>query len=122
LANWLQVLRDEPNALQEASTKAQEASKMLITKMKIVLEEMGEIASDAESAAEEAVDVKSLQVFNDPLYEFKDASIEWSKDPLHAPFLIKSLDDEKHSSGLVNRSWERIAETAIFLERLSRNK
>ena len=122
LANWLQVLRDEPNALQEASIKAQEASKMLIAKMKTVLEEMGEIASDAESAAEEAVDVKSLQVFNDPLYEFKDASIEWSKDPLHAPFLIKSLDDEKHSSGLVNRSWERIAETAIFLERLSRNK
>ena len=122
LANWLQVLRDEPNALQEASIKAQEASKMLIAKMKIVLEEMGEIASDAESAAEEAADVKSLQVFNDPLYEFKDASIEWSKDPLHAPFLIKSLDDEKHSSGLVNRSWERIAETAIFLERLSRNK
>ena len=121
LANWLQVLRDEPNALQEAATKAQEASKMLIAKMKIVLEEMGEIASDAESAAEEA-SVKSLQIFNDPLYEFKDASIEWSKDPFNAPFLIKSLNDENHSSGLVNRSWERIAETAIFLQRLSRKK
>jgi antirestriction protein ArdC len=118
LANWLQVLRDEPNALQEASIKAQAASKLLIEKMKIVLEEMGQVASDAESAA----DVKSLQIFNDPLYEVKDAYIEWSNDPFNAPFLVKSVDDKKHSSGLVNRSWERIAETAIFLERLSRRK
>ena len=122
LANWLQVLRDEPNALQEASIKAQAASKMLIEKMKAVLEDMGEIASDAESTTESAADVKSLQIFNDPLYEVKDAYIEWSKDPLNAPFLVKSLDAQKHSSGLVNRSWERIAETAIFLERLSRKK
>jgi antirestriction protein ArdC len=118
LANWLQVLRDEPNALQEASIKAQAASKMLIEKMKAVLEEMGEATEDAESAA----DVKSLQIFNDPLYGVKDALIDWAKDPLHAPFLVKSLEDRRNSSGLVNRSWERIAETAIFLERLSRKK
>ena len=118
LASWLKVLREEPNALQEASIKAQAASKLLIEKMKAVLEEMGEATSDAESA----VDVKSLQIFNDPLYEVKDAYIEWSSDPFNAPFLVKSLDDKKHSSGLVNRSWERIAETAIFLERLSKRK
>ncbi|MBV5279915.1 MAG: hypothetical protein J0651_01180, partial [Actinobacteria bacterium] len=115
---WLKVLREEPNALQEASIKAQAASNMLIAQMQAVLKEMGLTASDAESA----VDVKSLQIFNDPLYEVKDAYIEWSRDPFNAPFLVKSLDDKKHSSGLVNRSWERIAETAIFLERLSRRK
>ena len=118
LASWLKVLREEPNALQEASIKAQAASKLLIEKMKAVLAEMGEPVSDAESV----VDVKSLQIFNDPLYEVKDAYIEWSRDPFNAPFLVKSLDAQKHSSGLVNRSWERIAETAIFLERLSRRK
>jgi antirestriction protein ArdC len=118
LASWLKVLREEPNALQEASIKAQAASNMLIAQMQAVLKEMGLTASDAESA----VDVKSLQIFNDPLYEVKDAYIEWSSDPFNAPFLVKSLDDKKHSSGLVNRSWERIAETAIFLERLSRRK
>jgi len=118
LANWLKVLRDEPNALQEASIKAQAASKLLIDKMQAVLAEMGETASDVESE----VEVKSFQIFNDPLYEVKDALIDWAKDPLHAPFLVKSLGDRNHSSGLVNRSWERIAETAIFLERLSRKK
>ena len=118
LANWLQVLRDEPNALQDASVKAQAAAKMLIEKMQTVLEAMGEATADAESD----VDVKSLQNFVDALYSVKDAYTGWASDPFNGPHFIKSLSDRAQSSGLVNRSWERIAETAIFLERLSREK
>lgn len=118
LANWLKVLRDEPNALQEASVKAQAAAKLLIGKMQSVIEDMGEVASDAEST----VDVKSSQIFLDPLYGVKDAYMAWSMDSFNAPHFIKSLTERQTSSGLVNRSWERIAETAIFLERLSEKK
>jgi len=38
LANWLKVLREEPKALQEAAREAQKASKLLIEKMREVLE------------------------------------------------------------------------------------
>jgi antirestriction protein ArdC len=118
LANWLQVLREEPNALQEASVKAQAAAKMLIEKMQAVLNTMGETSSDAESD----VEVKSLQNFVNTLYSMKEAYVEWASEPFNAPHFIKSLSQKEQSSGLVNRSWERIAETALFLERLSREK
>jgi antirestriction protein ArdC len=111
LANWLQVLRDEPNALQEAATKAQEASKMLIDKMKAVLEEMGETASTAESTVEE----KNANIFTDPLYGIKNGLVEWSKNIENAPYFIKSLTDPDEKYGNVNRRWERIAEAALFL-------
>jgi HK97 family phage prohead protease len=111
LANWLQVLRDEPNALQEAATKAQEASKMLIEKMKAVLEEMGETASSAESDIEE----KNANIFTDPLYGIKNELVEWSKNIENAPYFIKSLTNPDEEHGNVNRRWERIAEAALFL-------
>jgi antirestriction protein ArdC len=120
LANWLQVLRQEPNALQEASIKAQAASKFLIEKMKDVLGDLEKIAEEAQAAAASAA-VKSLQAFENPLYEVKDSYIKWSNDPFNTPHFIKSLNSEE-SLNSVNRSWERITETAIFLERMSRKK
>jgi antirestriction protein ArdC len=115
LANWLKVLRDEPNALQEASIKAQEAAKLLIDKMKAVLADMGQVPSDAESD----VDVKSLKIIGDPLYGVKDGLVEWSKNTENAPYFIKSLTQNEEDFGNVNRRWERIAEAAIFLNSIS---
>jgi antirestriction protein ArdC len=107
LANWLKVLRDEPNALQEASAKAQEAAKLLIDKMQSVLSEMGETSSD--------VDTKSLHIFKDPFYGVKDAYTAWVREMSSAPYFIKSLTENEIYSGNMNRRWERVAEAAIFL-------
>ena len=55
LANWLKVLREEPKALQEAAREAQKASKLLIEKMREVLEG----ADVAEDTLDEVVEGKS---------------------------------------------------------------
>jgi HK97 family phage prohead protease len=116
LANWLKVLRDEPNALQEASLKAQEASKLLIGKMQAVLAEMGDSTSDVESE----IEAKTSGILNDPFYFVKEENVQWSKNPINVPYFIKSLTETEDVSSFVNRSLERVAETAMFLSKITK--
>jgi len=119
LANWLKVLREEPKALQEAAREAQKASKLLIEKMRQVLEDAGV----AEETIEDVVEEKTAKVGmfsgseSNSLLQVAGALPAYLRMEVEAA--IKSTaSEEVLSTKVINR----ISKTIELLETFSKQK
>jgi hypothetical protein len=119
LANWLKVLREEPKALQEAAKEAQKASKLLIEKMRQVLEDAGV----AEETIEDVVEEKTAKVGmfsgseSNSLLQVAGALPAYLRMEVEAA--IKSTaSEEVLSTKVINR----ISKTIELLETFSKQK